>query len=199
MARPKKYDAALRRSLIDRAAEAIASGGVAALSLREVATAAGTSTNAVYTIFGSKDDLVAAVAEEAARSFTSAQRAAGPTGDPLTDLAALGVAYRAWAQEHPALYAVMFGGRVGKDSDSAGDESMAPLLEAVDRARAAGVLRHDVDPMLIATSVWAGIHGLVSLEIAGHLAAGPPAEHLADAHLDAIIAHWLAPGARPRR
>ena len=53
MARPKTYDERLRRTLVDTAAELIAAHGAEALALRPLAERAGTSTNAVYSLFGS--------------------------------------------------------------------------------------------------------------------------------------------------
>ncbi len=194
MARPKTYDDRLRRTLLDSAAEMIAARGAEALALRPLAERAGTSTNAVYALFGSKAGLVGAVLAEAAESFTAAQRAVGETDDPLADLVGLGRAYHSWAVAHPALYAVMFGDRVPVASlpgtPPAVDESMAPLLTTVSRGMAAGLLR-SVDPMLAATSIWAGIHGLVSLEIAGRLSCNPAADGVLEEHLLAVAAHWL--------
>ncbi|MFN8192808.1 MAG: TetR/AcrR family transcriptional regulator [Nocardioidaceae bacterium] len=194
MARPKTYDERLRRTLIDTAAELIAAHGAEALALRPLAERAGTSTNAVYSLFGSKAGLVGAVLAEAASSFTAAQRAVEASDDPLADLVGLGRAYHSWALAHPALYAVMFGDRVpvaALADQVVGDESMEPLLTTVSRGIAAGRLR-PVDPVVAAMSIWAGIHGLVSLEIAGRLACDPAGDGLLEEHLAAIAAYWLA-------
>ena len=109
MGRPKIYDDSLRRQLIALTAESVADGGPDAVSLRALAKAADTSTTAIYTIFGSKDDLVAAVLDAAAESLTRAQDAVPVTDDPLADFTELGRAYRGWALAHPDLYNVMFG------------------------------------------------------------------------------------------
>ena len=44
--------------------------------------------------------------------------------------------------------------------------TFSPVLDAVRRAIAAGLLR-DEDPGLIATAMWANVHGLVLLELGG--------------------------------
>lgn len=172
MPRPVLYDAGLRADLIRHAAAAIADGGVSHLSLRAVATAAGTSTNAVYTLFGGKDGLVEAAVATAAAGFTQAQRAVGVSADPLADLLGLGQAYRSWAVKHPALYAVMFGGRVtipplevpGEDCDEAA-EGINPLAAVVLRLIDTGEFG-GAAPSQIAETIWASVHGVVSLEIA---------------------------------
>lgn len=181
MPRPPLYDEALRAELIRHAAIAIAAGGVPNLSLRAVATAAGTSTNAVYTLFGDKEGLVLAAVQTAAAGFTAAQRAVGITDDPSWDLYGLGQAYRAWAVAHPELYAVILGGRVpmpppqissdevAVDEVDADDDpathAIHPLAAAVTRMIDAGLFVGGT-PEEVTLSIWASVHGIISLEIA---------------------------------
>lgn len=164
MPRPKLYDDDLRGRLIATAADQVAAGGLDGLSLRRVAEEAGTSTNAVYTVFGGKDGLVGAMASEAQTSFVAAQLEAVAGRDPLDDLLALGLAYRRWAVEHASLYAVMFGGRVPPPKDCA-EDGLAPLLGVVQRVADAGRLVGE-DVHAAALSIWAATHGCVALELA---------------------------------
>ena len=189
MGRPKIYDESLRRQLIALTAESVADGGPESVSLRALAKAADTSTTAIYTIFGSKDDLVAAVLDAAAESLTRAQDAVQVTDDPLADFTELGRAYRGWALAHPDLYNVMFG-RLGMRERVTPDQldlSMRPLLDAVSRCIEAGSLR-DVDARHAAISIWAAVHGLVSLEIAGYL---DDDQGVLEEHLVASAVYWL--------
>jgi hypothetical protein len=57
------------------------------------------------------------------------------------------------------------------------EATFTPLLDTVRRAIAANLLR-DADPSLIATALWAYVHGLVSLELGCAMPpqAGAPAE-----------------------
>ena len=107
MARPTVYDDDLRTRLLEETAEVIDRDGPDRVVLREIARAAGTSTSAIYTLFGGKTELLAAVIEHAFRSFGDAQLTAEPQG-----LRALGEAYRAWSLAHPALFRLMFGDRM---------------------------------------------------------------------------------------
>ncbi|MBK9102087.1 MAG: TetR/AcrR family transcriptional regulator [Austwickia sp.] len=114
MGRPKQYDADLEARLISAAADAVVRDGVEALSLRTVARCAGTSTNAIYTMFGGRDGLVHAVRQAAMTGFAASQFAALERSrqggcDPKAHLLDLGRDYRTWAIEHPSLYQVMFG------------------------------------------------------------------------------------------
>jgi AcrR family transcriptional regulator len=179
--RPKLHDDALRIRLLDTAGELLTSEGPDALSLRRLAAAAGTSTSAVYALFGGKPGLLRALFIEAFTRFAAHLNTVTPSDDPLADLLALGCAYRASATANPHLYSVMFGSVPGFEptpQDRAHAEAtFAPLLDAVRRAIAAGLLR-DEDPGLIATAAWATVHGLVSLELgcARPPQARPPAE-----------------------
>ncbi|MGH3883158.1 MAG: TetR/AcrR family transcriptional regulator [Pseudonocardiaceae bacterium] len=182
MPRPKLHDDALRIRLLETAGALLTSEGPEALSLRRLAAAASTSTSAVYALFGGKPGLMRALFLEAFSRFGEYQDTVAPSDDPLADLVALGRAYRASARADPHFYAVMFGslmpGFEPTPQDMAHAEAtFTPVVEAVRRAIAAGLL-HDGDPVLIATALWANVHGLVSLELGGAIPpqAGPPAE-----------------------
>lgn len=197
MARPKIYDESHRSALLEAAARAIAAGGREALSLRAVAAEASTTTNAVYTLFGGRDGLLEAVGQQAALSFARAQDAVPTTHDPLADLAGLGGAYREWALAHPHLYAVMFGANGVAAPPFAIEEppcTIRALAATVQRLLDAGVF-HDQPAMLITRSMWAGVHGMVSLEIARGSPSTAADREAYDRHGEALARGWMrAPG-----
>ncbi|MFE6235350.1 TetR/AcrR family transcriptional regulator [Cellulosimicrobium sp. NPDC057862] len=165
MARPRLHDDALRDRLLDVASRAISEHGEGAVTVRSVATAAGTSPSAVYALFGSRDELVAAVSAEGFRRFAAHLAAVERTDDPGADLAALGSAYRAFALTDPHFYAVMFarGVRPGADRPRAVEEATFLVLrDAVARLVPDATAADDV-----ALGLWGLVHGLVSLELAG--------------------------------
>src|SRR5689334_3926996 len=88
----------LRRALIDGALEAIAENGVAALSLRDVARRAGVSHAAPAHHFGDKQGLLTAIAIEGFEGLYEVTMAAA--GDHVAG----GLAWIAWALDHPAHY-----------------------------------------------------------------------------------------------
>lgn len=204
MARPKIYDESLRAALLTDAAEVIAASGVEGLALRSLAARQSTSTNAVYSIFGSKPGLVAAVLAEADHSFTAAQAAVPETDDPLSDICELGRAYRAWALAHPALYTVMFGDRVPQPEDKLaqdfssadgcedGPSARRPLEAVVARLLDSGRFGHgDVEQLTL--SIWATVHGMVSLELAfGRHEPQDVRDERYDRHLAALARAWRA-------
>nr|WP_282099603.1 TetR-like C-terminal domain-containing protein [Arthrobacter sp. E3] len=140
-------------------------GSVAALSLRDVAAGADTSTTAIYSLFGGKQELLSAVVDEGFHSFAADQHAAAPHG-----LLALGRAYRQWALSRPVLYSLMFPGAQGGAVDcpptlDSSHKAMAPLMAALsfllEATPGAGA------PDAVAIAVWGQVHGLVSLELSG--------------------------------
>lgn len=169
MARPRLHDDELRDRLLSRASHIVSESGVGSLSLRALATAEGTSTSAVYSLFGGKPGLLGSLYEAAFSSFGQAQRAVPVSTDPAADISAMFAAYWDWAMSHPLLYAVMFGGALAGfapdlEQSIRSAATIDPLAAAVRRATSAGLLVGDVDT--ITMSVWAGVHGVVSLQLA---------------------------------
>jgi AcrR family transcriptional regulator len=184
------HDAQLASRLVDEAGRILAADGVGALTLRRLATSAGTSTMAVYTLFGDKQGLLAAMHREGfARLRAALDEAQASSADPLEALAAQGLAYRQTALANPHLYGLMFGTAApGFAPDPAGVEiaqaAYRPLVDGVQRCLDAGVMR-GADSERIAFHLWAVSHGMVSLEIAGHIELDP--QERADAYRDALI------------
>jgi AcrR family transcriptional regulator len=168
--------------LVDEAARLLVEHGPAGLSLRKVAAAAGVSTMPVYTLFGDKEGLLAAMHREGFRRLGAALAAVPHTDEPLADLVELGLAYRRSALAGPHLYGLMFGRTVPQFQPSAADREAAdatyqPLVDAVARCQDAGLFAGG-DPRRIALHLWAVSHGMVTLELNGQLPDVGPAQEL---------------------
>src|SRR6478736_4329444 len=100
---PEPNEPDVRRRLIELAADVLGEEGPSALSARRLARDAGTSTMALYTHFGGMPALVRAVVAEGFRRLYDRVAAVGPTDDPIADLIASAVAYRANALADPHL------------------------------------------------------------------------------------------------
>jgi len=168
MARPRLHDDALRTRLLEVTSEALSTGGEPAVTVRSVAAAAGTSASAVYALFGSREDLLAAVSAEGFRRFAVHLAAVPRTDDAAADLRALGVAYRRSALADPHFYRTMFDRAVrpGADAPPAVDQPTFRVLRDA-TARVLGVGPDDAEH--VAVGLWGLVHGLVSLELAGLL------------------------------
>jgi AcrR family transcriptional regulator len=168
-----RHDDDLRRRLHDVARSLLATEGPAALSVRRVARLAGTSTTAIYSLFGSKEELLRSLCREGSGELGAALRAVPRTADPVADVEALGRAYRRWALGAPLTYQVLFGGALAelelddRDREELRD-GLDQLVEAVARCLAEGRYRSS-DPDRLAHVLWGLVHGLVGLELAGQV------------------------------
>jgi AcrR family transcriptional regulator len=184
----------LRRALIEATLELVGERGPKGFTLAEAARRAGVSSAAPYRHFASKEDLLAAVAEQGFVDLHAAlEEIASLIGDPEPRLLALGVGYVRWAARHPAYYQVMFGSDLKRPEHdgwmTAGLRAFAVLLDAIHDAQVAGVLRRS-GPEMVAGPVWALLHGVASLHVGRdfeHVGVTEPIEELAERSLRALM------------
>jgi len=191
-----QYDDALRRAILDEATRRLAADGPDKLGLRPLAASQGTSTTAIYTMFGGKAGLLAEVADEADADLADTLRTALRHDSVESDMRALCRTYRGWALEHRGLYALLVGERTGGglrgESAPTVPAWMEPLLEVVDALVDEGVFRAG-DVHETANSIWASLHGIVSLEL-GVWHDSPSAEQYFEAQVAAILRSWATEG-----
>ncbi|MDQ0374363.1 TetR/AcrR family transcriptional regulator [Cellulomonas humilata] len=176
MARPRVHDDALRARLLEEASAIVATSGAPGLTVRDLAARAGTSPSAVYSLFGSREDLVRAVGDEAFARFAARLAAVPRTADPGADLLGLGLAYRENALAAPHFYRVMFGASGAGLQDGTRGPATASATFGVLRDAVARVLGTDPTDTVAAEEpalgLWAVVHGLVELELGGLLPDG---------------------------
>jgi AcrR family transcriptional regulator len=196
MGRPKEHDEATRERLLDAAERLSAAGGWDALTVRRIAEEAGTSTRAVYALFGSKQGLEQALHEVMFTRLRDLMQARERSDDPRQDLINLALAYRRWAIERPERYAIAMHRFVGQARRPRSPEGVAvsqaalqELRDVVRRCYDGGRLADDRDPEEVVTLLRANVHGLAEFENLGMLAPDPEAYWLTavtatiDAHL----------------
>ena len=173
MGRPREHDQRTRAALLEAAERLVAEGGPAAVSVRAVADAAGTSTRAVYSLFGSKEGLVVdALARDAFAVLYREIDTLVETDDPAGDLVDVGVvAFRRLVLEHPALYRIAFQRVVpgldgGPELVAARQRTWEQLLAKVERLEAAGLLGDKPVPEA-AVEFIAMMEGLANAELRG--------------------------------
>ncbi|MBO0840288.1 MAG: TetR/AcrR family transcriptional regulator [Sciscionella sp.] len=194
MGRPKVHDDKLRVRLLERAGELLSERGHGALSLRKIASDVGSSTTAVYSLFGGKPELLRAMQAEAFTRFAEHLERVKPTDDPLADLHELAMAYRRNALANPHFYAAMFDGTLAEFEPNAAEPTRAfnILLDRVERANVAGVFV-DAQSEEIALAVWGYAHGMVSLELNNCLPDGLDVASNYERAMWRSIQGWLKP------
>jgi len=182
---------AFRERLVEGAARLFARHGFEGVTLRAIAAEVGCSPMTPYRYFPDKASLFAAVRTAANQAFASAQEAAVPPGaSPMRALGALGRAYLEFARTRPDAYRLMFELSQPDAGDypelaAASARSWLPIRTAVARAVESGDL--EGDPELLAHVVWAGVHGVASLHLAGKLAFGRDLSHLVEPMLRTLV------------
>lgn len=174
----------------------LASGGVGALSLREIAKEMGLVSSAVYRYVPSRDALLTSLIADAYDRLGTTAEAADAALD-RDDLAgrwrALGRALRDWASTHPTDYTLVYGRpvpgyaappdtyvpaqrwieimidilhRAGSTEPEPQDPALRAQLEVLSDRRSPGA---PLGGTAAGLAAWAQLHGLVALEIHGQL------------------------------
>ncbi|WAZ24200.1 TetR/AcrR family transcriptional regulator [Streptomyces cinnabarinus] len=180
-----RYRAQVRDEIKSRAWEQIAGAGASALSLNAIAKQMGMSGPALYRYFANRDELITELIRDAYRSLADRCQATAKSG---TDLAGLAGTLREWALEDPHRYFLVYGTPVPgyqapPDTTLIASEIMAVLLdasaseEASDDPFDAHIAEHrswagdhpaPAAALHRALTFWTRLHGVLSLELAGH-------------------------------
>ncbi|MFJ7591185.1 TetR/AcrR family transcriptional regulator [Streptomyces sp. NPDC097617] len=191
----ERYRAQVRAEIKERAWEQIAAAGASALSLNAIAKQMGVSGPALYRYFAGRDELITELVRDAYRSLADTLGAASAAGADLTGLAR---ALRDWALADPQRYFLIYGTPVPgyhapEDTTAISVEIMTTLLDACTTparttptaatAPAAQFTAHLADHRDWAAgrpapsdalhrflTFWTRLHGVLSLELAGHFA-----------------------------
>ncbi|WP_072806188.1 TetR/AcrR family transcriptional regulator [Rhodococcoides yunnanense] len=183
----ERYRAHVSAEIKQRAWEQIANAGVSGLSLNAIAKQVGMSGPGLYRYFASRDELITELIRDAYRSLADAMRVALDGGADVTELAN---AVREWALQDPQRYFLVYGTPVPgyhapADTTRISSEIMTALIEAfsaqpadqpvtpfeVHLASHRGWVRDDAVPEAVlrrCLSFWTRLHGILSLELAGH-------------------------------
>ena len=163
-----QYDESLRQGILTEAVRRLRNAAPDDLGLRPLAASQGTSTTAIYTMFGGKAGLLAQVAVEADVELAAVLTEALGHNSLVGDIRSLCRAYRRWALDNRGLYGLV-------------------IDEGVFRA---------ADVHAAATAIWASLHGVVSLE-SSVWRESASAEQYFETQLAAILRSWTAGAPRP--
>ncbi len=182
---PPREDLAAR--LLAEAEALVRRDGPDGIALRELARACGSSTMAIYTLYGGKPGLMQALYAVGFARLHAYALSAEHREAPLRWMVRQMLAYRRFALDHTGLYRLMFGGEkrfapTGRHSNFTSlavpvedaYPAFAALVDAVGaclahhRPKTSGAAPDPADVQDFAFLVWGQMHGLVGLEIAGY-------------------------------
>ncbi|MCD7443829.1 TetR/AcrR family transcriptional regulator [Streptomyces lincolnensis] len=188
----ERYRAQVQEEIKKHAWEQMAVAGASALSLNAIAKQMGMSGPALYRYFAGRDELITELIRDAYRSLADTFRAASETvgtGEP--GLAVLAHALRGWALADPQRYFLVYGTPVPgyhapDDITVIASENMVMMLDACAELPSDGPVTsfeahieglgsrwadgHAAPPVALrrALAFWTRLHGVLSLELAGH-------------------------------
>ncbi len=145
----------------------LAEGGRASLTARRLAAEVGASTMAIYSRFGSLDEVHQAVRLRGFAALAAHIDGTPDSDDPVCDLSRIGLAYFEWAMANQELYRAMFVDRPEGGPDAGGD-----VFHRIDAGvrRCVDDGRFDAsEPGLLAGwagQIWGAAHGMVTVAFA---------------------------------
>ncbi|MBJ7601842.1 MAG: TetR/AcrR family transcriptional regulator [Candidatus Dormibacteraeota bacterium] len=197
MGRPREHDERTAAALLEAAERTIDAAGLEVLSVRRVADEVGTTTRAVYSLFGSKNGLLVALGARAFEMLGAAIAAQATTGSPDADLVDAGVAvFRRFAIGHPSLFRIgvqqtLGSPRVAGQLTNASAGAFAGLETRVTRVKEAGLLgRRTVRDA--SCEFHSLCEGLAAVELRGLMTPGEEERIWRDA-LAALVAGFAVP------
>lgn len=175
--RQLKEQTAVKEKILAAARELFVRHGVEAVSLRKIAESIGYTAPALYTHFNDKAEILSEICRQDFGSLAQVFNRLAKVEDPIERIFRIGLTYVRFANEHPNHYRLMFmtpeldriAPPTEEDLKHASDpdqDAYAFLRLAVRQALAGGRFREGLkDDELITQTLWAGVHGVASLEI----------------------------------
>lgn len=166
----ERRQARTREAIIQAAEEIIQTQGPDALSMREVAELTDYSASNLYEYFASKDDLLAAVANEALMRLATQVGHSATGSSPRERLLAYGQSYLEFARTHPDLYLLTFGRKLSHSVLADPEKTPSTyslLLQLVRECIEAGdfVPRPGFGLQEMAFGCWSLVHGIAMLRL----------------------------------
>lgn len=164
----------VRDKILDAARELFVECGYEGVTMRKVAERIEYSPTTIYLHFADKETLFQELCSTDFLELAHLFQSVALIADPIERLRASAAAYFQFAMEHPNHYRLMFMQRIPvspSEEDLArkgnpNEDAYAFLLSIVTAGIEAGAFRPEfTDPQLLAQTLWAAVHGVVSLEI----------------------------------
>ncbi len=197
-ARRERQRREVRQGILDAARAIAARDGWQAVTVRRLAEQVEYSPPIIYQYFESKEAVLLELVREGFRTLRTALDAARKTADTPEDaLLRMAHAYWAFAWDSPDLYQVMYGlggvpfgvAATWEDGNRIG-EAVFPVVAEILGADSAGSSEEVTSRVL---GIWAAMHGLVALGMAGRIMGGREGgAPLVDQAVRDAIAAWSA-------
>lgn len=197
----------IRDKILDAARELFITHGYEGVSMRKVAEKIEYSPTAIYLHFADKEDLFHQLCQEDFARLAEVFQSSAMPADPVARIQEIGRVYVQFGLEYPNHYKLMFmtphpGGELDEqDHEVKGNpesDAYALLKHTVQQVIDAGKFRDEIANVhLISQTMWAAVHGVISLQIAkcndSAWVDWRPMEERTAVMLDAILRGLLKP------
>lgn len=165
----------VRAKIMNAARDLFAAEGIEAVSMRKIAEAVEYSPTVIYQHFTDKESLLREICRADFATLAEAMAQIAGMADPIERIRQIGMAYGKFGVAYPNHYRLMFMTEFHHDKNEPeetcgkGDpdeDAYAFVKKTVVEAIEAGRFRDGLtDYELISQTLWAGMHGLVALQI----------------------------------
>jgi len=187
----------LREEILDVSKELLLKHGFSKISMRKIAKKADVSATSIYLHFENKDDLLLVLVEESIANLNKVLRSAlDETASPIEQLESLADAYVGYAMENPQEYEIIYMVRpeempkYPKEKFQLVREIYELLAGIIERGKERNLFDVE-DPLVSAYTLWAQIHGVVSVILGKRLDTRVPIERFLDLAIDHIIQGFI--------
>lgn len=194
-----QYRESLRQEILDAARDLFVKEGYDATSIRKIADRIGASSGILYHYFEDKPAIMAQLVAEAFAQLSQRLQsiADDQAAHPLDRLRRSGLAYIRFGIDNPHQYAVLFMKTEAVQQEPKimevfmfnGMKCFGALQQIVNDCHAGGHLRPELtDPVEVAQSIWAHVHGLASVFISAKTFPFVEQTRLIERHVEIAVA-----------
>ena len=193
--RRDREKAEFREEVLQAARAIVLKDGFDALTMRKIAEAIEYSPGTIYLYFESRDAIAHELTHRGFEELLVAFAPAALIADAVERLTFIGQTYVRFGFDHPETYRLIFMEDPkfstpmfeDQDENSPGLQALGFLVNSFEELKAQGRLRPDVNCAELADTIWAAMHGVVSLKLTCHDFPKTPTETLTRTMIDALF------------
>ncbi len=187
----------LRKEILDVSKDLLIKDGFSKMSMRRIAKRANVTATSIYLHFKNKDDLLLALIEESIHNLKEVLvEVMDPSKGFIQQLEEMARAYIRFALEHPKEYEIIYMVRpeempkYPREKFNEVRNAYELLAGIISDGKANSLIDVD-DPLICAYTIWAQIHGVVSVILNRRLDTRIPQQKFIDQAVDHIIQGFI--------
>ena len=187
----------LREKILDTSRHLLFSEGYSAISMRKIAKQIGVTATSIYLYFENKDHLVHTLIEESVEELSvSIEKSAAKESGTLEKFEAIIKGYADFALTNPEKYQVIYMvqsermARYPKEKFRKARRGYALLESVIQQGIIEGLMELE-EPMIAAYSIWAQLHGVISVVLNQRLDSRIDKNKFIEESMDHIVQGFL--------